>query len=127
MTTLTKDPTYVNDSGNVSLSASDVVTGPSGGYVVAGPNFQGYTLTLTSTFASDLYTALSSPSLLYAYPVTFSCGAGNTFTLANADSHLDTSVSTTFANNLGTIDSAWQPTILFVLDSTSPPHFTLYG
>lgn len=127
MSTLTQLPTMINASSDTDLSANQVVTGPNSGFVVAGPNFAGYALTLQSGFAADLYTALNSPSLLYSYPVTFSCGHGNTFKLEINDSDLIVSNSTTIEYNYGNITSMWQPTLLFVLTQTSPPQFTIYG
>lgn len=91
------------------------------GFVVAGPNFLGCTLSFPNSFASNLYGQLGNP------PVLFSCGSGNNFTLENHDENLISTNSTTMTQNMGHVDNKWQPTITFVVSQTSPPQFTLYG
>ena len=122
MSQLTGYPTLINTSGNTNLSASIAA----GGYVIAGPNFSGYTLSLYNGFASDFYTAIGSKPLYWAQPGLFSCGNGNSFILVNNDPDIITSNSTTFYNN-GRITDSWHPTILFIVTQTSPPQFKLVG
>ena len=130
MSVTIRQPVIINDSKNVDLKVIDIVPSgsASGGYIVSGSNFSGYNLTLQSGFAAALWTALGDPSTLYSsYPVTFSCGNGNSYSVVVSDSNLITTYSTTLTYNSGYITSSWQPTILFVLTDVENKVFTLYG
>lgn len=118
---------YIDGMGDQILTGDQVVTSPNGGIVVSGPNFSGYSLTTSSSFANELYNRIYSasegainPLTNYIYPVRFSYGNGYSFSLFNGDSNLIVTDSTTFSYNNG-IGNGYQPNIFFVL-TTPPPN-----
>lgn len=127
MTNFTGPPFVITSSSDTTLYASDAFNAPDTGIVVSSNNFGGYTLTLSDTFASDLYTLMGSPSLYTGYKIYFSIGNGNFFVIQNADSNIITDYSSTFLYDSGQINSDFHP-ILFQLTQITPdPQFTLWG
>lgn len=123
MTLLSAMPTMINSNSHANLLASQVMTG----IVVAGPQFEGFTLILQEGFAADLFAELGNPPVLSAFTVMFSQGNGYSFSIVNNDSRLITTHSTTFIRRKGSISDDWQPLITFVLTEDSPPQFAVYG
>jgi hypothetical protein len=117
--------TTINVASDTNLSATDAAKG----WIVSGPNFSGYNLTMPSGFASSLYTALGGVllSLYHIHHVHFTAGANYSYTLVNADSDILTADCTTISANNGIISTSWQPRIGFQLTQISPPQFTLFG
>lgn len=114
-------------SSSITMTASQAFTGPSTGFVILGPDFVTKTITLSSTFAADLYALLGSPLLtLYTYDIIFSMSnSGYFFYLTTADTNIITSNSYKFTQNGGLINGPSQG-FLFVLTQISPPQFTVY-
>jgi hypothetical protein len=131
MSVTIQQTTIINASTDTNLTASQIASASpatSGGIVIAGSNFSGNILTLQSGFADALYAILGSPTVLNtSYPVTFSCGYGNSFIAAIADTKLIYPDSTTFAYNYGYVSGTCQPTVMFVLTNVANNEFTIYG
>ncbi len=128
MATGPKAPFLITSAINYTLNVTDFYSSTDDGYVIATAPFAGNTLSLSATFAADLYVALNRPKLtqLTNYKIFFSPGNGYMYTLASLDANIVTTNSMTFAYNGGVIWGQNQP-LVFNLTSITPPTFAVYG